>query len=109
MSGDNFVVVITGTVRVPEAGLWSFSVGSDDGFSAKISRLEKSWSWENRGARSYGQSTATFNLPEAGAYDVELVYFEKGGGAVLHLRDVEHSPLLLRQDVPVDNFRGGHA
>ena len=83
VSGDNFVVVVTGTVRVPEAGLWSFSVGSDDGFSAKISRLEKSWSWENRGARSYGQSTATFNLPEAGAYDVELVYFEKGGGAAL--------------------------
>ena len=42
VSGDNFVVVVTGTVRVPEAGLWSFSVGSDDGFSAKISRLEKS-------------------------------------------------------------------
>ena len=83
VSGDNFVVVVTGTVQVPEAGLWSFSVGSDDGFSAKISRLEKSWSWENRGARSYGQSTATFNLPEAGAYDVELVYFEKGGGAAL--------------------------
>lgn len=83
VSGDNFVVVITGTIMVPEPGLWSFSVGSDDGFSAKISRLESSWTWENRGARGYGQSTATFNLPEAGAYDVELVYFEKGGGAAL--------------------------
>ena len=83
VKGDNFVVVVTGTVSVPEAGLWSFSVGSDDGFSAKISRLGTSWTWENRGARSYGQSTVTFNLPEAGAYDVELVYFEKGGGAAL--------------------------
>ena len=77
---DNYVVVATGTLVVPRTGLWSFAVGSDDGFAAKISRLGDSWTWENRGGRGYAQSVATFNL-EAGAYDMEVVYFENAGGA----------------------------
>ena len=77
---DNYVVVATGTLVVPRTGLWSFAVGSDDGFAAKISRLNDQWTWENRGGRGYAQSVATFNL-EAGAYDMEVVYFENAGGA----------------------------
>ena len=87
-SGDNFVVVVSGAVSVPRSGLWSFAVGSDDGFSAKLSRLGDSWTWENRGARGYAQSVATFHL-DAGVYDVELVYFENGGGAALDFSAAE--------------------
>ena len=87
-SGDNFVVVVSGSVAVPRSGLWSFAVGSDDGFAAKLSRLGDSWSWENRSARGYAQSAATFNL-DAGVYDVELVYFENGGGAALDFSAAE--------------------
>ena len=81
VSGDQFIVVVSGAVMVPRSGLWTFAVGSDDGFSARISRLGDSWSWENRGTRGYAQSTATFNL-EAGVYDVDITYFEYNGGAV---------------------------
>jgi len=81
-TGDNIVYVITGTVTIPESGDWTFSVGSDDGFSAKLTRLDRSWGWESRGSRGYGQSTATFNLA-AGSYEVELRYFNAGGGLAL--------------------------
>ena len=88
VSGDHFVVVVSGSVFVPRSGLWTFAVGSDDGFAAKLSRLGDSWSWECRAARGYAQSTATFNL-DAGVYDVELVYFENSGGAALDFSAAE--------------------
>ena len=91
VSGDDFVVVITGTVNVPRAGLWTFAVGSDDGFTCTLSRLGTKWMFESRGARGYGVSTGKFNLPEAGSYDVTLVYFERGGGASLDFSVAEGS------------------
>ncbi len=98
VDGDNFVLVVTGTVSVPRAGLWTFAVGSDDGFSCEVSRLGEKWMFENRGARGYGQSTATFHLPEAGAYDVRLVYFENGGGASLDFSVAEGSKSFSTDD-----------
>ena len=84
VSGDNFVIVVTGSVYIPSEGPWTFACGSDDGFSCKVSRVgHEPWTFENRGARGYGQSVSTFTLPEAGVYDIELVYFENGGGAAL--------------------------
>jgi len=82
VSGNNFICVATATVQIPESGDWTFDVGSDDGFSAKLTRLDRSWGWESRGSRGYGHSTATFNL-EAGAYEVEVRYFNAGGGYVI--------------------------
>ena len=81
-NADDIILVATGTLVVPTAGDWSFSVGSDDGFSARLLRLGSSWAWESRGARGYAQSVASFNL-EAGAYEVEIVYFNRGGGRVI--------------------------
>ena len=46
------------------------------------------WAWESRGARGYAQSTASFNL-EAGAYVVEIVYFNRGGGRVIDFSAAE--------------------
>ena len=82
VTGDNFICVAAATVQIPESGDWTFDVGSDDGFSARLTRLDKSWSWESRGSRGYGHSTATFHL-EAGAYEVEVRYFNAGGGFAL--------------------------
>ncbi len=78
-SGDHMIYVATGTIMIPEGGDWTFDVGSDDGFSAKLKRLDKSWGWECRGTRGYAHSSATFNL-EAGSYEVEVVYFNATGG-----------------------------
>ena len=88
VSGNNFICVATATVQIPESGDWTFDVGSDDGFSAKLTRLDRSWGWESRGSRGYGHSTATFNL-EAGAYEVEVRYFNAGGGYVIDFSAVK--------------------
>lgn len=85
---DDIILVATGTIVVPTAGDWSFAVGSDDGFSARLSRLGASWAWESRGTRAYEQSAATFNL-EAGAYAVEIVYFNRSGGRVVDFSAAE--------------------
>ncbi len=79
VSGNNFICVATATIQIPEKGDWTFDVGSDDGFSAKLTRLDRKWGWESRGSRGYGHSSATFNL-EAGSYEVEVRYFNAGGG-----------------------------
>ena len=87
-NADDIILVATGTLVVPTDGDWSFSVGSDDGFSARLTRLGSSWAWESRGARGYAQSVASFNL-EAGAYAVEIVYFNRGGGRVIDFSAAE--------------------
>ena len=83
VNGDNFILVVTGSVNIPRAGLWTFSCGSDDGFAGTLSRRGRSWTWENRSARGHAQTYSTFSLPEAGVYALNLVYFEKSGGASL--------------------------
>ena len=87
-NADDIILVATGTLAIPTTGDWSFSVGSDDGFSARLTRLGSSWAWESRGARGYAQSVASFNL-EAGAYAVEIVYFNRGGGRVIDFSAAE--------------------
>jgi len=81
-SYNNFALTVKGSVLVPRSGLWTFAVGSDDGFSAKLSRLGTDWGWETDGTRGYEHTMATFNL-DAGIYEVELVYFNYNSNSVL--------------------------
>ena len=87
-NADDTILVASGTVLIPRSGDWSFAVGSDDGFTARLTRLGTNWSWESRGTRSYAQSVAQFNL-EAGAYAVEVVYYNRNGGRVLDFSAAE--------------------
>ena len=109
VSGDNFVVVVTGSVYVPRAGQWTFATGSDDGFSASISRLNRTWTWEYTSARSYAQTYSTFTLPEAGVYDLRLVYYEKSGGATLDLFVAEGVQVADATNMGGFNLLGGLA
>ena len=98
-NADDTILVATGVVEIPRAGDWSFAVGSDDGFTAKLTRLGSEWVWESRGARGYAQSVANFNL-EAGAYGVEIVYFNRSGGRVIDFSAAEG-----RLDFNKDTFK----
>ncbi|MGN0845983.1 MAG: chitobiase/beta-hexosaminidase C-terminal domain-containing protein, partial [Kiritimatiellia bacterium] len=80
---DNMVMVVTGSVYVPRAGQWTFAAGSDDGFTATLSRLGLTWTWEYPNNRSHAETFSTFSLPAAGAYDLRLVYFDKSGGKTI--------------------------
>lgn len=80
---DNFVVVVRGTLTVPSAGMWTFAVGSDDGFRLRINGHGSAFVSEFNTGRSFDTTLTTFNLPAAGSYAVSLTYFEGGGDAGL--------------------------
>lgn len=78
---DYFVLVAEGTIYVPDPGMWTFAVGSDDGFRLRISGHGVEFATEYASGRSFGTSLATFNFPVVGCYDLYLIYYENGGGA----------------------------
>lgn len=82
--GD-FAIDARGTIEIPTSGPWTFGVNSDDGFELELSRNNVRFSVSYPGVRAPGDSFATFNLPEAGAWDVRLVYFEHTGWASAEL------------------------
>ena len=84
----NMVVVVEGTVTVPRTGLWTFSVGADDGFRLTLSDAANSYTVESPNVGSYGQTYSAFSM-EAGSYNLRLVYFDQSGDAVLDMSVAE--------------------
>ena len=78
---NNFVVEATATITIPAAGNWTFGVNSDDGFVLTIGGT--SMSFPN--PRGPGDTLQTFYFPAAGAYPLDLVFYECGGGAEVEL------------------------
>ena len=79
----NFVLTAEGGIYIPEPGLWTFSVASDDGFRLKISGQGVNYSSEFPNGRGLAPTHATFNFPVAGAYTISLIMFQGSGGAGL--------------------------
>ncbi|NQU24917.1 MAG: lamin tail domain-containing protein, partial [Candidatus Nealsonbacteria bacterium] len=93
---DNFVLKATGFVAIPSAGQWSFGVNSDDGFRLTIPGVTTSAVGNSNTAagsdtisfynpRGNGDTLGAFSFPTAGTYPLELVYYERGGGASVEL------------------------
>ena len=82
---NDFVVVATGTIVIPTTGPWTFGVNSDDGFSLELSRQPYVFTSSYPPPRGPGDTLATFNVQEAGAYTVRLIFYERGGGSELEL------------------------
>lgn len=78
---DDFVVEATATVTIPSAGAWTFGVNSDDGFSLTVGPFQMSFP----DPRPPGDTIQTFVFPTSGDYPLELVFYERGGGAGLEL------------------------
>ena len=77
----NFAVNATAYVQIPKAGNYTFGVSSDDGFALTVGSNTMSYP----GLRSPGQSYATFDFNKAGAYGVNLVYFQHTVNAEMEL------------------------
>ena len=88
-SGSYYAILVEGVVNIPRAGSWTFSVGSDDGFSLEAWNEKYRFQSEYTGARSYGQTPAIFRVQEPGAYNVRLLYFQASGGASLDFSVLE--------------------
>ena len=82
-NGTYYAILVEGVVNIPRAGSWTFSVGSDDGFSLEAWNEKYHFQSEYTGARGYGQTPAIFRVQEPGAYNVRLLYFQATGGAAL--------------------------
>jgi hypothetical protein len=82
---ENFVILVTGKVMVPQAGNWTFGVSSDDGYAMTLTRGNKTYTNSYPDPRSPSDTLSVFNIAEAGAYDLRLVFYECGGGSELEL------------------------
>jgi len=82
---DNFVVVAEGVIHIPDAGEWTFAVGSDDGFRLRLSGHGVDFVGEFPDPRGFGTTLSTFNFPVAGDYALSLIFYEDGGDASLEM------------------------
>ncbi|MBN1360483.1 MAG: lamin tail domain-containing protein [Sedimentisphaerales bacterium] len=82
---EDFVILATAKVIIPTAGEWTFGVNSDDGFGLTLTGPRGSYSMSYANPRSPGDTLSTFNIVEAGQYDLRLVFYERGGGSELEL------------------------
>ncbi|MDG2385534.1 MAG: Ig-like domain-containing protein [Pirellulaceae bacterium] len=78
---NDFALRATGTVFIPSSGTWTFGTNSDDGVRVWIDDNlviddDSLHAPENR----FGQTNLS-----AGAHTIELVFFERGGGAEVEL------------------------
>jgi len=82
---ENFVILVRGKVLIPQTGNWTFGVSSDDGYSMTLTKAGKTYTSAYPDPRSPATTLSVFNITEAGAYDLRLVYYEQGGGSELEL------------------------
>lgn len=96
---DRFVIVAEGAINVPSAGLWTFAVGSDDGFRLRISGHGAEFVSEYPSPRGFDQTLATFNFPVPGIYNLYLVFYENGGGASVEFSVAQDFQAFFSPDV----------
>jgi hypothetical protein len=82
---DNFVILVTGTILIPQAGAWTFGVSSDDGFGLRLTGAGQGFTLSYPSPRGPGDTLGVFNVTQTGAYQLRLVFYEQGGGSELEL------------------------
>jgi hypothetical protein len=80
---DDYVVLVTGKVLIPQTGDWTFGVNSDDGFGVEMTNGTNTLTFSYPSPRSASDTLVTFNIPNWGFYDLRLVFYERGGGSAL--------------------------
>ena len=82
-AGDDqaFAVRVRGRVEIPEPGVYTFGVNSDDGFRMRLGPLFM----RHRMPRSNADTLASAFYRRAGRYRLKMTYFEQGNGAELEL------------------------
>jgi len=78
---NNFVLHATANILIPETGVWTFSINSDDGAQLRIDGKDVI---VDNTTHAPKDTFASVNLP-AGDHLVELIYFERSGGAEVEL------------------------
>jgi Lamin Tail Domain/Chitobiase/beta-hexosaminidase C-terminal domain/CotH kinase protein len=82
---NDFLIQAFGTVTIPSTGDWTFGVNSDDGFGLRLERNGTVFLSEYPSPRGPSDTLATFAIPEAGNWEVSLIFYERGGGASVEM------------------------
>ena len=78
---NDFAIRATGTVIVPSSGTWTFGTNSDDGLRLWVDgQVVINDDSLHAPANRFGQTNLS-----AGPHSIELVFFERGGGAEVEL------------------------
>ncbi|MEL6369897.1 MAG: PA14 domain-containing protein [Pseudomonadota bacterium] len=79
---SNYAIFAQGTLPITTAGDYTFNIFSDDGFSLRINGAEVAVHDRPRAPRSSTESSIYLPL---GSHDIEVVYYERTGRAVLEV------------------------
>ena len=79
--GDDFALRASGTIEIPTTGTWTFGTTSDDGVRVRIDGANVI----NDDSLHAVQDRFGSRSLSAGAHTIELVFFERGGGADVEL------------------------
>ncbi|MCA9264315.1 MAG: lamin tail domain-containing protein, partial [Planctomycetales bacterium] len=82
---EDFVIEALGSVIIPTTGPWTFGVNSDDGFSLELSNGSATHTMSFPSPRAASDTLSTFNITQAGLYELRLVMYERGGGAEVEM------------------------
>ncbi len=101
---DTFSTRWTGQVEAPVSGNYTFTTTSDDGVRLFVDGRPIVDNWTDHGPTD---NSGTIALEAGRRYDVQMDYYENGGGAVAKLQ--WSYPLQLRQTIPSNRlfFPGG--
>ena len=81
---DDYVIEATAILQIPSIGSWTFGVHSDAGFSLELTG-PGSFYMDYPSSRVPADSFAVFNVATPGAYNLRLVFFERGGWSGVEL------------------------
>lgn len=103
ISADHFTVRWTGTVKAQFTEPYTFYVTSDDGVRLWVNGQKLVDAWVDQGPTEY---SGTINLVAGQKYNVQIDYYENGGGAVCHFE--WSSPSTSRDFVPTSQLFPGN-
>jgi hypothetical protein len=75
VDGDRFAVRLTGSITIPTSGVWTFTLGSDDGSSLRINGVQV---LIQDSPQSFTSRNVAVTLA-AGTYPIEVRFYENGG------------------------------
>jgi PA14 domain len=95
VNSDNFSVRWSGQIQAPTTGAFTFTTRSDDGIRLWVNGQKLIDAWNDH-APQYDSGTIT--LESGQKYNIQVEYYERGGGAVAQLN--WSAPNLLQQVIP---------
>jgi mono/diheme cytochrome c family protein len=95
---DNFALRYSGAIEIPQSGMWTFHLGSDDGSALWI---DGNLLIDHGGIHGGSYKTGRIKLSQ-GTHDIKVQYFESAGDAALKLQ--WNGPGTPRGDVPPTAF-----